>query len=152
MYTDSKVTSFCLPEKMKSLGFSFPLAPAAGIPPVPVAVASPVTSAVSEWGPLVGRQSAFRRLRHTSITCYCHLVHPYIQQCTLVIILHIEIITPLYEGCVVSVHRMVMENRPVDPGSIQGSHRPISFIRIKHSTRANVFVVVKLSINTYFVS
>ena len=23
---------------------------------------------------------------------------------------------------------MVMENRPVDPGSIQGSHRPISFI------------------------
>ena len=36
-----------------------------------------------------------------------------------------------------SVHRMVMENRPVDPGSIQGSHRPISFIRIKHRTRAN---------------
>ena len=32
---------------------------------------------------------------------------------------------------------MVMENRPVDPGSIQGSHRPISFIRIKHRTRAN---------------
>ena len=28
---------------------------------------------------------------------------------------------------------MVMENRPVDPGSIQGSHRPISFIRIKHT-------------------
>ena len=23
-----------------------------------------------------------------------------------------------------SVYRMVMENRPVDPGSIQGSHRP----------------------------
>ena len=37
----------------------------------------------------------------------------------------------------VSVHRMVMENRPVDPGSIQGSHRPISFIRIKDRTRAN---------------
>ena len=35
------------------------------------------------------------------------------------------------------VYRMVMENRPVDPGSIQGSHRPISFIRIKHRTRAN---------------
>ena len=32
---------------------------------------------------------------------------------------------------------MVMENRPVDPGSIQGSHRPISFIRMKHRTRAN---------------
>ena len=30
-----------------------------------------------------------------------------------------------------------MENRPVDPGSIQGSHRPISFIRIKHRTRAS---------------
>ena len=25
---------------------------------------------------------------------------------------------------------MVMENRPVDPGSIQGSHRPISFMRV----------------------
>ena len=30
-----------------------------------------------------------------------------------------------------------MENRPVDPGSIKGSHRPISFIRIKHRIRAN---------------
>ena len=30
-----------------------------------------------------------------------------------------------------------MENRPVDPGSIQGNHRPISFIRIKHRTRAD---------------
>ena len=38
---------------------------------------------------------------------------------------------------ITSVHRMVMENHPVDPGSIQGSHRPISFIRIKHRTRAN---------------
>ena len=35
------------------------------------------------------------------------------------------------------MHRMVMENRPVDPGSIQGSHRPISFVRIKHRTRAD---------------
>ena len=38
-------------------------------------------------------------------------------------------------------HRMVMENRPVDPGIIQGRHRPISlpisFIRIKHGTRAD---------------
>ena len=41
------------------------------------------------------------------------------------------------KGHIVSVHRMVMEHRPVDPGSIQGSHRPISFIRIKHKTRAN---------------
>ena len=32
---------------------------------------------------------------------------------------------------------MVADNRPVDPGSIQGSHRPISFIRIKHRTRAD---------------
>ena len=49
----------------------------------------------------------------------------------------LNIIPTLYEGYIVSVHRMVMENRPVDPGSIQGSHRPISFIRIKHRTRAN---------------
>ena len=32
---------------------------------------------------------------------------------------------------------MVMENRPVDPGSSQGSHRPISFIRIKESNGQN---------------
>ena len=49
----------------------------------------------------------------------------------------LNIIPTLYEGYIVSVHRMVMENRPVDPGSIQGSHRPISFIMIKHRTRAN---------------
>ena len=46
----------------------------------------------------------------------------------------LNIIPTLYEGYVVSVHRMVMENRPVDPDSIQGSHRPISFTRIKHRT------------------
>ena len=45
--------------------------------------------------------------------------------------------TTLYEGYIVSVHRMVMGGRPVDPGSIQGSHRPISFKRVKHRTRAN---------------
>ena len=45
-----------------------------------------------------------------------------------------------YEGFIVSVQRMVMKNRPVDPGSIQGSHRPISFIRIIHRTRANDFL------------
>ena len=48
-----------------------------------------------------------------------------------------NIIPTLYEGYIVSVHRMVMENRPVDPCSIQGSHRPISFIRIKHRIRAD---------------
>ena len=46
---------------------------------------------------------------------------------------------------IVSVHRMVMENRPVDPGSFQGNHRLISFIRITHRTRANAFIV-KLSL------
>jgi len=49
----------------------------------------------------------------------------------------LNIIPTLYEGCIVSVHRMVMENRPVDPGSSQGSHRPISFIRIKESNGQN---------------
>ena len=34
---------------------------------------------------------------------------------------------------------VTLTNRPVDTGSIQGSHRPISFIRIKHRTRANDF-------------
>ena len=32
---------------------------------------------------------------------------------------------------------MAIENRPADPVSIQGSHRPISLIRIKHRTRAD---------------
>ena len=31
---------------------------------------------------------------------------------------------------------MVMENRPVDTGSIQGNHRPISFMRIKYIENA----------------
>ena len=57
----------------------------------------------------------------------CHVLHFVV----------LNIIPTLYEGYIVSLHRMVMENRPVDPGSIQGSHRPISFIRIKHRTRAN---------------
>ena len=52
----------------------------------------------------------------------------------------LNIISTLYEGHIVSVHRIVRENRPVDPGSIQGSHRPISFIRIIHRTRANDFL------------
>ena len=45
---------------------------------------------------------------------------------------------------------MVVENRPVDPGSIQGSHRPISFIRIKHEHARTIFCV-KLSINNHIV-
>ena len=63
----------------------------------------------------------------------------------------LNIIPTLDEGYIVSVHRMVMENRPVDPGSIQASHRPISFIRIKHRTRANDIFCVKLSINNHIV-
>ena len=65
----------------------------------------------------------------------------------------LNIIPTLCEGyIVVSVRRKVMENRPVDPGSIQGSHRPISFIRIKHRTRANVFFVKLInSINNHIV-
>ena len=49
----------------------------------------------------------------------------------------LTIIPTLYAGYVVSVNRMVMKNRPVDPGSIEGSHRPISFTRIKYRTRPN---------------
>ena len=52
---------------------------------------------------------------------------------------------------IVSVHRMVMENRAVDPDSIQGSHRPISLISTKHRTRADDFFLVKLSINNHMV-
>ena len=64
----------------------------------------------------------------------------------------LKIIPTLYEGYIISVHIMVMENRPVDPGSIHGSHRPMSFIRIKHRTRANnFFLFVKLSINNHIV-
>ena len=54
-----------------------------------------------------------------------------------------------HRGSIVSVHRMVMESRPVDPGSIQGSHRPISFIRIKRRTRAND--ILCKSINNHIV-
>ena len=57
-----------------------------------------------------------------------------------------------YEGYIVSVHRMVMENRPVDPGNIQGSRRPMSFIRIKHRTRANGFFVKLSIINNHLVA
>ena len=52
----------------------------------------------------------------------------------------LKIIPTLFEGYIVSVHSMVMEYRPVDLDSIQGSHRPISSIRIKHITRANDFL------------
>ena len=61
----------------------------------------------------------------------------------------LNIIPTLYEGFMVSVHRMVMESRPIDPGSIQGSHRPISFMmNIKH---ARTILCVKLSINNNIV-
>ena len=49
----------------------------------------------------------------------------------------INIIPTLYAGYIVSAHIIVVEKRPVDPGSIQGSHPPISFVRIKYRTRAN---------------
>ena len=52
----------------------------------------------------------------------------------------LNIIPTLSEGYIVSVHRMVIENRPADPGSIQRSHRPISLL-IKHkNTRGRYFV------------
>ena len=63
----------------------------------------------------------------------------------------LNVIPTPYEGYIVSVHRMVAESRPVGLGSIQGSHRPIPFIRIKHGTRANDIFCVKLSINNNIV-
>ena len=78
----------------------------------------------------------------TNETCAVLLVynarrplHGFCLPCLVNIVLNI--IPTLYEVYIVSVHRMVMENRPVYPGSIQGSHRPISFIRIKHRRRAD---------------
>ena len=50
----------------------------------------------------------------------------------------LDIIATLNEGYIASVHRMVVQNRPVDPRGIQGSHRPISFIRIKHRTARTI--------------
>ena len=49
------------------------------------------------------------------------------------------IIFTVHAGFIVSsVHRMIIiENRPVDPDNIQGSHRSISFMRITYITRAN---------------
>ena len=39
---------------------------------------------------------------------------------------------------ILSVHMMIfMENHPVDPDNIEGSHRPVSFMRIKYIPRAN---------------
>ena len=61
--------------------------------------------------------------------------------------IELNIIPTLYEGYIVSVHR-ILENRPVDPGSIECSHRLISFM-IKHRTRANEFFLVKLVINNH---
>ena len=61
----------------------------------------------------------------------------------------LNVIPTLYEGYIVSVHRMVIENCPVDPGSIQVSHRSISLIRIKHKHTGGIFV--KMSINDHIV-
>ena len=38
------------------------------------------------------------------------------------------IIPALNAGFTESVHRMVMENRPVDPDNIRGSHLSISYV------------------------
>ena len=57
-------------------------------------------------------------------------------------------IPTLYEGYIVSVHRMVMENRPVAPGSIQESHRPILHKNKTEHARTIVFFV-KLSTPKY---
>ena len=43
----------------------------------------------------------------------------------------------LEEGFMVMVHIMVVENRPVDPDSIQGIRRPVSFMSAKYGMRAN---------------
>ena len=64
----------------------------------------------------------------------------------------LNIIPTLYEGYILSVHRMLTENRPVDPGSIHWSHRPISFMRNKYRTRERpIMKLVELSINNHFV-
>ena len=66
------------------------------------------------------------------------MMRAWILLCLVVVVVVVVVLALTHrynEGYIVSVHRMVMENRPV--GSIQGSHRPISFIRIKHRTRAN---------------
>ena len=64
----------------------------------------------------------------------------------------LNIIPTIDEGyTVASVHRMaIMQNRPVSPGSIQGSHRPIGTL---HDKKENVRTIacVKLSINNHLV-
>ena len=62
----------------------------------------------------------------------------------------LNFIPTLYAGYTVSVHRMVMENRPVDPGNIQGRYRPIYFIRINIEHARTIFCVT-LSINDHIV-
>ena len=67
----------------------------------------------------------------------------------------LNIIPTLYAGYIVSVHRMVTRNRPVDPGSIQGSHRPIVYIlhddKIYNTRERPSVKFVKLSINNHIV-
>ena len=52
---------------------------------------------------LTGTYYNHRPLRGFFTMSYIHIV--------------LNIIPTIYEGYIVSVHRMVMENRPVDPGS-----------------------------------
>ena len=63
----------------------------------------------------------------------------------------LNIIPTLYEGYIVSVHRMVTENRPVDPGSIQGSNRPTYILHKDKTEHARTIFCVKLSINNHIV-
>ena len=60
----------------------------------------------------------------------------------------VNVILTLY---IVSVHIVVMESHPVDPGSIQGSHRPISFTRINTEHARTTFFLVKLTINNHII-
>ena len=60
----------------------------------------------------------------------------------------LNIIPTLYEGYIVSVHRMVMENRPVDPGSIQS---PTYILHKDKTEHARTIFCVKLSIDNHVV-
>ena len=62
----------------------------------------------------------------------------------------LNIIPTLYEGYVVSVHRMVMENRPVDPEH-PGESPTYTYILHDKTEHARTIVCVKLSINNHIV-
>ena len=46
---------------------------------------------------------------------------------------------------------IVFVNRPVDPGSTQGSHRPISFMNKDRTRERPTIQLVELSINNHIV-